>query len=63
MIEVRLVCNECDNATKIGHSICSVTEGNFSVWNGLRHICGECGADMKLQVVRIESETKETIVN
>lgn len=66
MVELRLVC-ECRNEVVLNrsdtHHTVSNSEGYFRLFIAERYICGECGKDMTLQVVKVESETKETIIS
>lgn len=64
MIKLRLVCNECGSSIEFKDAYYGSNhdEKFVTISTQQRYICLECGKDMELIVVKIESETKETIV-
>ena len=68
MIELRLVC-ECGNVASFSSSYCYYSgscngkeNSVASFYTQQRYICLKCGWDMKIQIVKVESETIETII-
>jgi len=62
MIELRLVC-ECGHESTFANHTYDSGKDAFVIYKECRYICKECGKDMELQVVKIESETQETIIS
>lgn len=63
MVSLRVVC-KCGYSAGISNSYSShsLFSGTIPIYKDVKYVCAECGKEMVVQVVKIDTKKTETVV-